>query len=136
MSGKSKIKAANTWAVAILRYSAGMVEWKTDKLKLKVLDKKTRKLMTLYGALHLKRGGRGLVSCEMCVKAEENNLAWYVRNPNEILMAGVRKINILDSEGAKGKNEFTRDGQNASLNRWTQKKNVWSISAGNARDSW
>ena len=81
--------AANTWAVAILRYSTGMVEWKTDKLKLKVLDKKTRKLMTLYGALHLKRGGRGLISCEMCVKAEENNLAWYVRNPNEILMARV-----------------------------------------------
>ena len=126
--------AANTWAVAILWYSAGMVECKTDKLKLKVLDKKTRKLMTLYGALHLKRGGRGPISCEMCVKAEENNPAWYVRNPNEILMAGVRKINILDSEGAKGKNEFARDGQNASLNRWTP-KNVWSISAGNARDS-
>ena len=72
----------------------------------------------------------------MCVKAEENNLAWYVRNSNERLMAGVRKIKILDSEGAKEKNEFKRDRQNASLNRWTEKKNVWSISAGNARDSW
>ena len=71
----------------------------------------------------------------MCVKAEENNLAWYVRNSNERLMAGVRKIKILDSEGVKGKNEFKRDRQNASLNRWTVKKNVWSISAGNARDS-
>ena len=49
-------------------------------------------------------------------------------------MAGVRKIKILDSEGAKEKNEFKRDRQNASLNRWTE-KNVWSISAGNARDS-
>ena len=29
--------AANTWAVAILRYSAGMIEWKTDDLKLKVV---------------------------------------------------------------------------------------------------
>ena len=64
--------AANTWAVAILRYSAGVVEWKTDELK--VLDRKTRKMMTLYGALHPKsdvdrvylarqKGGRGLISC-------------------------------------------------------------------------
>ena len=37
-------------------------------------------------------------------------------------MAGVRKIKILDSEGAKEKNEFKRDRQNASLNRWTEKK--------------
>ena len=70
---------------------------KTDELKLKVLDRKTRKLMTLYGALHPKRdvdrvyvarqkGGRGLICCQMCVKFEENNLAWYVRNSNERLM--------------------------------------------------
>ena len=48
LSGKNKIMAANTWA--ILRYSAGLVEWKTDELK--ILDRKTRKMMTLYGALH------------------------------------------------------------------------------------
>ena len=33
-------------------------------------------------------------------------------------MAGVRKIKILDTEAAKEKNEFKRDRQNASLNRW------------------
>ena len=48
-------------------------------------------MITLYGAPHPKsdvdkvyvarqKGGRGLISCEMCVEAEENNLAWYVRN--------------------------------------------------------
>ena len=36
LSGNNKIMAANTWAVAILRYSACVVEWKTDELK--VLD--------------------------------------------------------------------------------------------------
>ena len=117
-----------------------MVEWKTDELK--VLDRRTRKMMTLYGALHPKsdvdrvyiarqKGGRRLSSCEMCVKAEENNLAWYVWNSNDV---GVRKIKILDSEGAKEKNEFKRDRQNANLNRWKE-KNVWSIPAGNARDT-
>ena len=52
LNGKSEIKAANTWAVSILRYSAGVVEWKTDELK--VLDRKNRKMMTLHGALHPK----------------------------------------------------------------------------------
>ena len=52
LSGKNMIMAANTWAVAILRYRAGEVEWKTDELK--VLDRNTRKMMTLYGALHQK----------------------------------------------------------------------------------
>ena len=32
------------------------------------------------------------------MKADKNNLAWYFRNSNEILMAGVRKIEILDSQ--------------------------------------
>ena len=50
LSGKNKIIAANPWTVAILRYISGLVEWKTDELK--VLDKKTRKMTTLYGTLH------------------------------------------------------------------------------------
>ena len=41
-------------------------------------------------------------------------------------MAEVRRTKILDSEGAKDKNKFKRDRQNASLNRWKE-KNVWSI---------
>ena len=104
-----------------------MVELKNNELK--VVGRKTRKMITLYGALHPKsdvdrvylsrhKGGRGLITCEMCVKAEENNLAWYNRNSNERLMTGVRKIKILDTEAAKEKNEFKRDRQNASLNRW------------------
>ena len=52
LSGKNKIIATNPWTVAILRYSSGLVEWKTDELK--VLDKKTRKMTTLYSTLHPK----------------------------------------------------------------------------------
>ena len=80
------------------------------------------------------KGGRGLISCEMCVtvKTEENNRAWYVRNLKERLMEVVRKTKILNSEGAKEKNGFKQDRQNAALNRWTEKKNAWSIYTGNA----
>ena len=53
LSGKNKIMAVNTWAVAILRYSAGIVEWRSHD-ELKELDRKTRKMMTMHGALHPK----------------------------------------------------------------------------------
>ena len=68
----------------------------------------------------------------MCVKAEESNLAWYVNNFNERLMEGVRKTKILNSEGAQEKNEFKQDRQNATLNRWAEKKIASSILVGNA----
>ena len=99
--------------------------------------------MTMHEVLHPKsdvdrvylpkeKGGRGLISCEMCVKTDENNRAWYVRNLKERLMEVVRKTKILNSEGAKEKNGFKQDRQNAALNRWTEKKNAWSIYTGNA----
>ena len=48
-------------------------------------------MMTLHGALYpisdvdrphppRRKGGRGLISFEMCLNAEENNLAWYTPN--------------------------------------------------------
>ena len=78
MSVKNKIMAVNT------KYSAAGVDWKVDELK--ELDRKTRKMMTLHGALHpqsdldrlylpRQKDGRGLICCELRVKAEENNLA-------------------------------------------------------------
>ena len=45
-----------------------------------------------------------------------------------------RKTKILNSEGAREKNEFKEDRQNAALNRWKE-KNAWSIYTQNARDS-
>ena len=67
-------------------------------------------------------GGRGLISCEMCVKAEENNLGCYIRNSNERLMEGARKAKILNSEGAQEKDKFKQDRQNVTLNGWSEKK--------------
>ena len=52
LHGRNKIMAVNTWAVAVLRYGAGVLKWTTEELK--ELDRKTRKLMTMHGALHPK----------------------------------------------------------------------------------
>ena len=52
LNGKNKIKAINSCAVAIMRYGAGVLEWRFDELK--ELDRKTRKLLTIHKGLHPK----------------------------------------------------------------------------------
>ena len=44
--------AVNIWAVSEMGYGAGIQKWNTDKLR--SLDRKTRKFMTMEGALHPK----------------------------------------------------------------------------------
>ena len=92
LNGKNKIEEINTWAVALLGYGAGIINWKVDEMKR--MDKTTKETLIMYGALQLKsdidrlylerkHGGRGLISIEMCVRLEENNLGLYVRGTNE-----------------------------------------------------
>ena len=38
LNGKNKIKAANTWAVSLMRYGAGTIKW--NKEELQDIDKK------------------------------------------------------------------------------------------------
>ena len=45
LNGKNKIQAINTWAVALLRYGAGIINWKVDELK--KMDRTTRKTLTM-----------------------------------------------------------------------------------------
>ena len=40
----------NTWAVGVIRYSAGIIDWTIQDIKR--LDIKTQKIMTKNGALH------------------------------------------------------------------------------------
>ena len=50
LNGRNKIMALNTWAVSILRYSAGILTW--NKSELQEMDRKTRKFMTMNKELH------------------------------------------------------------------------------------
>ena len=76
LNGKNKIKAANNWAVSLIRYGAGTIKW--NKEELQEIDRKSRKIMTMNKKLHprsnvariyvpRKKGGKGLISCESCV---------------------------------------------------------------------
>ena len=50
LNGGNSIRAINSWAVPVIRYTAGIVDW--TQAELEDLDRKTRKLMTANHALH------------------------------------------------------------------------------------
>ena len=109
LNGRNKVTAINTWAVAIFRYGAGIIQWKARELR--DLDRKSRKAMTMYGGLHpksdvdrlcmkRKEGGRGLISLEQCIRKEENSLGFYLAKYEENLIRGVltgETINTRDT---------------------------------------
>ena len=112
LNGKNKIKAANTWAVSLMRYGAGTIKW--NKEELQEVDRKSRKIKTMNKELQArsdvsriyvprKKGGRGLISGESCVRREENNLSWYVRNSEGALLRKVGDSNLVNiSESIRG----------------------------------
>ena len=76
LNGGNLVRGVSTLAVSVIRYSAAFVSWR--KSELQAIDIKTRKLFTIYGALHpksdvdrlyipRKEGRRGLISTEDCV---------------------------------------------------------------------
>ena len=75
-------------------YSAGIIEMAKEEVR--EMDRKTRKIITMYGGLHPRsnvqwlylprsEGGRGLVSLDDCVNDERENLALYALRSNEKL---------------------------------------------------
>ena len=49
LNGGNLVQEVNTWAMSLLRYSAAFISWR--KSQLKVIDRKTRKLFTIYEGL-------------------------------------------------------------------------------------
>ena len=45
LNGRNKIMAVNTWVVSVMRCSAGILKWNSEKLK--SLDRRTRKVMIM-----------------------------------------------------------------------------------------
>ena len=52
VNGGNLVRGGNTWAVFLLRYSAAFGSWR--KSELQAIDRKSRKLFTIYGALRSK----------------------------------------------------------------------------------
>ena len=89
------IRAINAWAIGVVRYSAGILDWSDRELK--AIDVRTRKILTMNGVFHekgsvprlyLKRkgGGRGLIRVCDCVREEELGLFGYVKGSEEWML--------------------------------------------------
>ena len=109
LNGGNLVCGVNTWAVSLLRYSTAFVSWR--KSELQAIDRKTRKLFTIYGALRpksdadrlyipRKEGGRGLISIEDCVELAIRGLEVYVHGSEERLIQAARGDNMDGLESA------------------------------------
>ena len=56
------IGGINTWAVDVVRYSAGVVDWTIEEMA--SMDRRTRKILTTNGCLHQEK-------CSQAVSAEK-----------------------------------------------------------------
>ena len=114
-----------------MRYGAGVLEWRFDRLK--ELDRKTRKLLTMHKGPHpksdldrlydsRKEGERGLVSCEGTIGSEKYNLGGYLKNSNGNLLQGVRHVRILKFRESVSKKDFKKSLNEKSVENWKEKQ--------------
>ena len=105
LNGMNKIMALNTWAVSILRYGAGMINWNKNELQ----------------EMARKNGRRRLIGCENSVKSEENGLGWNIKNnPEPLLVVGRISGTTTDEETVYPK-EFKKTKEEQRKNEWTAK---------------
>ena len=111
------VKAVNIWAVPVIRYSTGIVDWKNSELR--NMYRKTRKVLNMYQALHPRsnvdklylsrsEGEKGLLSLEECVSAEKRSLGQYLKmNEDEWLRSAWEEDLIKKDVGPKVYRERT-----------------------------
>ena len=131
LNGHYKIIALNSYAVPIMRYSAGILNW--TQAELDGIDRKTRKLLTIYKGLHPKAdvdrlylprnsGGWGLINVRQLVAVETQALAHYVyRNKSaEPLLLAVHQSGLLP-QPIKSLSEFKSEWLQKHMMLWKQK---------------
>ena len=105
LNGRNKVTAINTWAVAVLRYVARIIQWKASELN--DLDTKSRKTIMKYEGLYPKSDverlyvkrkevGRGFIRLEQCIREEESSLRFYVANSQENLIKWVSEAETIN----------------------------------------
>ena len=126
LNGGNLVCGVNTWAVSLLRYSDNHL---LVGGKLQAIDRKTRKLFTVYGALHpkshvdrlyiaRKEGGRGLISIEDCIELAIKGLQVYVHVSEERLIQGARGDKI---DGLEVASVLKRSKKEKRLEDWEEK---------------
>ena len=99
LNGGNLVCGVNTRAVSLIRYSEAFVSWRRSELR--AINKKIRKLFTMYGASHpksdvdrlyipRKEGRRGLISIDHCVELTIKSLEVYTHGSEEGLIQAAR----------------------------------------------
>ena len=129
LNGGNVIKAIYSWAVSVVRYTAGIIDW--TQAKLEDLDQKTRKLMLAHHALHpqsdvdrlyLPRqvGGRGLLQIRQTVEEEKRALNDYIKKSStEHVLKAVSDEELLKVNEAKS--EYHKKELKNCQERWQSK---------------
>ena len=100
----------NAHCLPVICYTAGIIKWTVDDLK--VMDRKTRKLLTVHRGLHprsdvdrlylpRKKGGRGLKSVEDVVAEEKCSLHYYLGKSGEPLLIAVMGSDLIVASESK-----------------------------------
>ena len=102
------MKEINTWAVPVIRYSVGIVDWKNSELC--SMDRKTRKVLNMYQALHPRsnvdrlnlpcsEGGKDLLSLKECVNAEKRSLGQYLKMNEDKWLRSAWEEGLIKEDG-------------------------------------
>ena len=115
LNAKHVFQTINTWVVPSIRCSAGISEWTKEQVK--EMDRKTKKIITIYGGLHpgsniewlylpRSEGGRGIVSIEGCVNDERKSLALYaLRSNGKPIIAATTELKLKTFVNAQNRKE-------------------------------
>ena len=63
-----------------------------------------------------------LISCEGCIRMEENKLGWYVRKSVEPLIEGVRAAETIAFNDAMNKKKYKQNRMMGKRELWKNKK--------------
>jgi len=69
LNAKNKIQAINTYAMPVVTYTAGILDW--NKKEIQDLDRMTRKTMNMYGRLHPRANTHSLKTFQEKKAAED-----------------------------------------------------------------
>ena len=128
LNGGNLIDGINTWAVGVVRYNAGIVDWTMEEVA--NMDRRTRKILAMNGFLHTrsnvarlspprKEGGRGLIGIEECVRRESKSLHGYLRESTEWMFQAALKEKVIVEE--KSLQDYERRRKDEKVKNWKEK---------------
>ena len=128
LNAGNTVHAINVWAVSAFRYSAGILDWTKEELE--EIDRKTRKLLTVYRMHHPKAdtdrlylprevGGRGLTNIWQCVEEDKRSLVDYLTQSEEKLLQQVQKEHLVGTQGNSA--QFRKEVRKGRLDSWHEK---------------